>query len=149
MGALFPSGASLRFGQSPIDKLAFVKRLQQAGKRVMMVGDGLNDAGALRQSDAGVAVIEQTGAFSPASDVIVPAARVRDLPGLLRLSQRAGIIVRLCFGISALYNLAGITIAATGALSPLFSAVLMPLSSVSVVAFACGATRRAARQLGF
>lgn len=114
----------------------------------MMVGDGLNDAGALKQSDVGVAVVEKVGAFSPASDVILAASQVPRLGRMFSLARRATLIVRLSFGISFVYNAVGISIAAAGVLSPLVSAILMPLSSVSVVLFACGATRLAARRVG-
>jgi Cu+-exporting ATPase len=140
--------ARLRFNQSPLDKLGFIRDLQQSGRTVLMVGDGLNDAGALKQSDVGVAVVERIGAFSPASDVILEAGQVSGLSGVMALSRRAVRIVQLSFGISALYNLVGITIAAGGWLSPVICAVLMPLSSVSVVLFACGATAWAARRAG-
>jgi len=93
-------------------------------------------------------VVEKAGAFSPASDVILAAAEVPRLARVLVLARRATQIVRLSFGISFLYNAAGISIAAAGLLSPLICAVLMPLSSVSVVVFACSATRLAARQTG-
>lgn len=146
---LFGHPKALHFNQSPADKLAFVRRLQEQGKRVMMVGDGLNDAGALKQSDVGVAVVENVGAFSPASDVILPAGAVTRLPGVLDLAGRATRIVRWGFGISAFYNLAGVGIAAAGILSPIICAVLMPVSSISVVLFACGRTRWAARKAGF
>jgi Cu+-exporting ATPase len=138
---------NLRFNQSPVDKLAFVRNLQAERKTVMMVGDGLNDAGALKQSDAGMAVVEHSGAFSPASDIICTADQVHELPGILEFAKLSTRIVRLSFGISALYNVLGITIAAAGILSPLICAVLMPASSISVVLFACGATSRAARRL--
>jgi P-type Cu+ transporter len=147
-GALFGSGAALHFNQSPLDKLGFIRRLQEAGRTVMMVGDGLNDAGALKQSDVGVAVVEKVGAFSPASDVILAAAQVPRLERILSLTRRATQIVRLSFGISFLYNAIGISIAAAGVLSPLICAILMPLSSVSVVLFACGATQLAAKRVG-
>jgi Cu+-exporting ATPase len=146
--ALFGSQARLRFNQSPQDKLGFIRDLQSAGRKVVMVGDGLNDAGALRQSEVGVAVVEQVGIFSPASDVILPADRVPELAELLALARQTVKIVRLSFGISAAYNVVGVSIAAAGVLSPLLCAVLMPLSSVSVVLFACGATTRAVRRCG-
>jgi len=138
--AMFGDNANLHFNQSPMDKLGFIERLQQSGKTVMMVGDGLNDAGALKQSDVGVAVVEKVGTFSPASDVILEASQIPHLANLLTLSQRSTRIVRLSFGISALYNIVGVSIAAVGILSPVICAVLMPVSSVSVVLFAVGMT---------
>jgi Cu+-exporting ATPase len=145
---LFGGNAALHFNQSPLDKLGFIHGLQVSGRRVMMVGDGLNDAGALKQSDVGVAVVEQAGAFSPASDVILEAGRVPRLSRVLALARTTMQIVRLSFGISAAYNLAGISIAAAGILSPVICAVLMPVSSISVVLFACGATNLAAKRAG-
>ena len=146
--ALFGEQARLNFNQSPLDKLGFIRRLQESGRTVMMVGDGLNDAGALKQSDVGVAVVEKVGAFSPASDVILDAARVPQLSEILALARRAARIVRISFGISAAYNLVGVSIAAAGLLSPLVCAVLMPLSSASVVVFAVGVTTWTARRGG-
>ncbi|MFM7100452.1 MAG: HAD-IC family P-type ATPase, partial [Verrucomicrobiota bacterium] len=135
---LFGGAAGLHFDQAPQDKLERIRALQSTGARVMMVGDGLNDAGALRQADVGVAVVEHAGAFSPASDVILGAGAVpclADLGGLARGWVR---VVRACFLISALYNLVGVAIAAAGRLSPVVCAVLMPLSSATVVAAAVG-----------
>ncbi len=143
---LFGVGAALQFRQSPADKLTFIQNRQKDGGVVMMVGDGLNDAGALRQSDVGVAVVEHIGAFSPASDVIVEACRVPHLGELLRFSHNAVAVVRASFLISTLYNGIGISIAAAGRLSPVVCAVLMPLSSVTVVAFAALATQWQARR---
>jgi len=145
--ALFSPNVQLSFNQSPLDKLGCIRRLQDSGKSVMMVGDGLNDAGALKQSDVGVAVVEKVGAFSPASDVIIGAERVAQLSNILTLARRTVRIVRISFGISAAYNLVGVSIAAAGLLSPLVCAVLMPLSSVSVVLFAVSVTTWAARGL--
>jgi Cu+-exporting ATPase len=145
---LFKGYARLHFNQSPLDKLGFVGQLQKSGKSVMMVGDGLNDAGALKQSDVGVAVVEKVGVFSPASDIILEAGRVSSLVQILDFARKATRVVRLSFGISGLYNLAGISIAAAGVLSPLICAVLMPLSSLTVILFACGVTTWAARRCG-
>ena len=144
---LFGDRATLKFNQSPADKLNFIRELQQRGRRVMMVGDGLNDAGALKQADVGVAVVEQAGVFSPASDVILDAAQLPRLAQVLSFSRQAGRIVRTGFGISALYNLFGISIAAAGLLSPVVCAILMPLSSATVVLFACGTTAWLGRKL--
>lgn len=139
-------GERTQFNQSPLDKLEFIHGLQRAGQRVLMVGDGLNDSGALRQSDVGVAVVENISAFSPASDVIMSAAMVPQLDAVLRFAKHATRIVRLSFVLSSLYNVIGISIAASGLLAPIVCAILMPISSVSVVAFACGATAWSARR---
>jgi P-type Cu+ transporter len=134
---LFGPKAQLRFNQSPASKLEFVRSLQSSGRKIMMVGDGLNDAGALRQSDVGVAVVESIGTFSPASDIILTAAMLPRLASVLRFSKGTVTIVRLSFLISTFYNVIGISIAAQGLLAPIVCAILMPLSSISVVAFAC------------
>lgn len=144
--ALFGDRDRLHFQLGPHDKLAFVRRLQDGGRRVMMVGDGLNDAGALRQGEVGVAVVEGVGRFSPASDVILDAPMVPGLGRVLTFARTTTRLVRAGFGISAAYNVVGVSIAAAGILSPLICAVLMPISSVSVVLFAVGATHWAARR---
>ncbi len=146
---LFGQSHHLHFNQSPLHKLSFIRRLQAPGKTVMMVGDGLNDAGALKQSDVGVAVVESIGAFSPASHVIMSAHMVPRLHEVLRFARSSVRVVRLSFLISSLYNVVGLSIAARGLLSPVFCAILMPLSSVTVVAFACGLTTRLGRRLDF
>ncbi len=137
---LFGADAALCFNQSPQKKLEFINELQKDKKTVMMVGDGLNDAGALKQSDVGIAVVENISAFSPASDVIMSAGMVPHLHKTIRFSRTAVRIVKLSFLISSVYNVVGLTIAASAKLSPIVCAILMPLSSITVVAFACGMT---------
>ena len=144
---LFGDRAILKFNQSPADKLNFIRELQARGRKVMMVGDGLNDAGALKQADVGVAVVEQIGIFSPASDVIMDAAELPRLAKVLEFSRSAARVVRAGFVISALYNLVGVSIAAAGLLAPLVCAILMPLSSATVVVFSCGTTAWLGRRL--
>lgn len=145
---IFGGGATFRFNQSPTDKLNFIRELQQRGRKVMMVGDGLNDAGALKQADVGVAVVERVGAFSPASDVILDAAELPRLARVLEFSRSAARVVRTGFVISAIYNVLGVSIAAAGLLQPMVCAILMPISSATVVFFSCSATTWMARRTG-
>ncbi len=144
---IFGASSRLHFHQRPLDKLDYIHGRQRAGRTVMMVGDGLNDAGALQQSDVGAAVVERVGAFSPASDIILSATMVSGLDTVLRFSRDAVRIVKLSFLLSSFYNVIGLSIAAMGLLSPVVCAILMPVSSISVVAFACGATAWAGRKL--
>lgn len=145
--SIFGAGARLHFNQSPLTKLTFVRELQEQGHAVMMVGDGLNDAGALQQGDVGVAVVENIGSFSPASDVILDATRVPRLAAVLNYARQSVGVVRAGFLISTLYNVVGIGIAASGRLSPVVCAILMPLSSITVIAFSSGVTTWLGRQL--
>jgi Cu+-exporting ATPase len=144
---MFGAKAQLHFNQSPQRKLGFIRDLQGKGKTVMMVGDGLNDAGALKQADVGVAVVENVSAFSPASDAILSAVMMPRLDEVRAFARSSVRIVRAAFIISALYNFIGVAIAASGRLAPVVCAILMPLSSVSVVGFACLAAKWSGRKL--
>jgi len=135
------------FRQSPHDKLAFLKSLQDAGNHPVMLGDGLNDAGALRQADVGIALAEDVLAFSPASDGILDARSFYQLPRFMYFSKQAVWVVKACFVLSLCYNLVGLSFAVRGDLSPVIAAILMPLSSISVVAFATLMVRYKAKGL--
>lgn len=132
---LLPKLTPLYFHQRPEDKLEFIKQIQDQGKKVMMVGDGLNDAGALAQSDVGIAVSENVNVFSPACDAILDASKLRHLQAYITSAKQAMNIIKLSFGLSLIYNIIGLYFAVTGQLSPVVAAILMPLSSISVVAF--------------
>jgi len=144
----FSDKDDLLFNQSPEDKLNYIKSLQSSNKKVLMIGDGLNDAGALKQSDIGIAVTEDISSFSPACDAILDATNLKMLPKFLNYSQSAIKIIYISFGISFLYNVIGLTFAIQGMLSPLIAAVLMPLSSISVVMFATLSTNLLAKKRG-
>lgn len=143
-------GACLRmsFRMSPQDKLERVEALQSEGRCVLMVGDGLNDAGALRQADAGMAVTEDTGLFSPASDAILSASSMAALSGMLRYAKAGRRIVAASFILSLLYNVVGLGFAVQGMLSPLVAAILMPASSISIILFVTLTTGIVARRSG-
>ncbi|WNJ16086.1 heavy metal translocating P-type ATPase metal-binding domain-containing protein [Pontibacter sp. G13] len=141
--SLFPQQSDLAFNQSPSSKLAYIQSLQASGKKVLMMGDGLNDAGALQASDVGIALSEHLSGFSPACDAILSADQIGHFPNMLKLSQWAFRGVKVGFLISLAYNLIGLTIAVQGLLSPVIAAILMPVSSLSVVLFGWGYMRLA------
>ena len=140
---LFGEG-NLLFEQSPEDKLLMVQHLRDEGHNVLMVGDGLNDAGALRSSTVGVSIAEDTSAFTPASDVIMAAESFSKLDRVLQFARRSRRIIYISFAISVLYNIVGLGFAVTGTLSPLVCAIIMPVSSVTVIAWTTLATHWAA-----
>ena len=145
---LFGRGVPLHFKQTPADKLAFVAAVQQRGEPVLMVGDGLNDAGALKQADVGVALTDDTSAFSPACDVILDGSRLAWLDRFLRFARSSRTVVLVAYAISVLYNVVGLSFAVRGALSPVIAAVLMPASSITVVAFTSLSLQALARRRG-
>ncbi len=132
---IFADSAVLLFNQSPEDKLDFVKRLMDKQHKVLMIGDGLNDAGALMQSNCGIAVTDNISLFTPACDGIIEASQLTKLNSVLKYSQASVRIIILSFIISLLYNFIGLSFAVTGTLSPLIAAILMPVSTISLVLF--------------
>ena len=137
---------NMNFDQSPHDKLNFIQSLQQKGNKVMMIGDGLNDSGALKQSDLGIAITDNVNNFSPGSDAILDGTSFDKLPAFLRFSKDTVIIIHLSFLISLTYNLIGLSYAVTGNLSPLTAAILMPLSTATIISFTSLATRFTAKR---
>jgi Cu+-exporting ATPase len=135
----------LLFNQKPGDKAQFIKDLQDQGHTVLMTGDGLNDAGALLQSDVALSLANKVYHFSPASDAVLEAGKFQRLASFIRFTRTSLRIVIFSFLISFLYNVVGISFAITGNLSPIVAAILMPVSSVSVVAFATFSTRAMAK----
>ncbi|MCW9707283.1 heavy metal translocating P-type ATPase [Fodinibius salsisoli] len=139
---------SLRFNQTPQQKLNFIKELQENNQRVVMIGDGLNDAGALKQSDFGIALTDNVSSFTPACDAIIDGSKLQRMDTFINFSQVSITIIKLSFGLSLIYNIVGLGFAVSGQLSPLVAAILMPLSSISIMIFTTCSTHYAAKKMG-
>lgn len=133
--SILPKNTELIFNQKPEQKLEFIKKLQEKGQNVMMVGDGLNDAGALAQSNIGISISENVNVFSPACDAILDASEFKKLNYFLKLSKKSITTIKMSFALSILYNIVGLSFAITGNLQPLVAAIIMPLSTVTIVSF--------------
>jgi Cu+-exporting ATPase len=138
-------GAVFLFNQKPAEKLHYIQSLQKRDNKVMMIGDGLNDAGALRQSNVGIAVTEQTNNFTPASDAIIEAKQLSKLDRLIYLCKANKNIVMASFILSIVYNIVGLSFAVQGNMSPLIAAILMPSSSLSIVLITFGSSNLLAK----
>ncbi|EPR67380.1 heavy metal translocating P-type ATPase [Cyclobacterium qasimii] len=139
---------AMYFQQSPKSKLTHIRDMQAKGKHVLMVGDGLNDAGALKAGEVGIAVTDNISHFSPASDAILDGEKLNLLPQYLSFARTGRRIIKASFGLSFTYNAVGIFFAVQGLVSPVLSAILMPASSISVVLFTTLATNYKAYRIG-
>lgn len=147
LSQLTKNNATLLFNKNPQDKLHYIEQLQQQGQRVMMIGDGLNDAGALSKSDAGIAITENINNFTPASDAIMESSSFQKLPRFIQLCQINRSIIVFSFIISIIYNIAGLVFAVSGTLSPLIAAILMPASSITIFLLTFSCSNLVARKL--
>jgi Cu+-exporting ATPase len=138
MQRVFPKEAVLQFGQKPLDKLHFIESLQTKGKKVLMIGDGLNDAGALQQSNVGITLSENINNFSPSCDAILDAKQFGQLPNLIKLATFSNTIIAITFFVSILYNIIGIGYCVQGKLNPMIAAILMPTSTISIILLTTG-----------
>ena len=136
--AMIPEECPVFHGLSPQEKKQHIMQLTEHHAAVAMIGDGLNDAGALESAAVGIAITEQSHPFSPACDVMLEAASLPLLPAILAYAKRHEQIVQWSFGISLLYNLIGLGYAVNGTLHPLIAAVLMPISSITIMLFTTG-----------
>ena len=139
---------SLVFHQQPADKLNFIRQLQQQNNVVMMVGDGLNDAGALKQANVGIAISDNVNNFSPACDGIIEASQFSKLSSLTDYCRSGVNIIKISFVISLLYNVIGISLAVQGTMSPVMAAILMPVSSTTIIVFTTLASNIAGKRNG-
>ena len=131
----FADDKELHFKQSPHEKLDYINNLQKNGKKVLMIGDGLNDAGALKQSDVGISISDNINNFSPACDGILDANSFNKLADFIHFSRKSKKVIIASFVLSFIYNIIGLAFAVSGSLSPIVAAILMPISSISVVVF--------------
>jgi Cu+-exporting ATPase len=132
---MLPSSTTLIFNQKPEQKLDFIENLQKQGKNVMMVGDGLNDSGALAQSNVGISISENVNVFSPACDGIIDASMFEQIGFFMKFSKNAMKTIYMSFVLSLLYNIVGLSYAVTGNLLPIVAAIIMPLSTITIVSF--------------
>ncbi|MDQ0641002.1 Cu+-exporting ATPase [Pedobacter sp. W3I1] len=146
LDTIFTKNTTIRFRQSPLQKLDAVLQLQQQGNKVMMLGDGLNDAGALKQSNFGIALTDNINNFTPGCDAILKGNALNFLPDFIQLSKDGLKIIKTSFAIAIAYNCIGIYFAVQGTLYPLVAAVLMPISTVTIISFTTLATRWFARK---
>lgn len=130
---LIPLSSNIRFNQGPADKLEYIKELQTNGKKVLMIGDGLNDSVALETAHVGIAVSEDVFRFTPSSDAIIDANKLEQLDTLLSTAHYAKVVLKACLIFSLAYNTIGLSFAISDQLTPLVAAILMPISSISVV----------------
>jgi len=134
MGTYFKED-HMHFNCKPEEKLAFIESLQAKGKRVIMFGDGLNDAGALKQSDVGIAVSDDINNFSPACDAILSGHKMGQLSSYLHYAGGANKVILAAFVVSLIYNVIGLSYCVRGELEPIIAAIIMPTASISIVSF--------------
>lgn len=144
---VFGNETDLLFHQKPEEKFEYVKHLQQIKhKNVLFIGDGLNDAGALKQSDVGITITENANNFTPACDGILDASQFSNLYSFIQFAKAGKNIILASFVISIVYNIIGMYFAIQGTLSPLVAAILMPSSSISIILITYGLSELAAKK---
>ncbi len=144
---MLPKTTQMFFNQKPDSKMRLIEKIQSENKNVAMIGDGLNDAGALKQADIGIAISENVNVFSPACDAIMDAKEFSKLDAYVSIAKKGINIIKMSFVFSFLYNVVGLYFALTGQLQPVIAAILMPLSSVSIVVFTTLATQNISKPI--
>ncbi len=136
LSSLFGTEGNLHYRMSPEEKLQYVKARQNEGKVVAMIGDGLNDAGALSQSDVGISVVKSSFAFTPSCDAIMDVRKLSLLPYFFKWAKGTKKLVNFGFVFSILFNIVGLSFALRGDLTPLVAAILMTSSTLTIISIA-------------
>lgn len=124
--------ATWRGGLSPAQKLDEITALQAAGAKVVMIGDGINDIGAMAQAGLSIAPASARDATRLTASVVLLGDRIDRLPGLLAIARQARLRILQNFGMAAAYNLVAVPVAFAGLATPLIAALAMSASSLSV-----------------
>ena len=141
------TNTKLLFHQKPEDKLAYILDVQNKSQKVMMVGDGLNDALALSKSHVGIAVAEDFNTFTPAAKAILKAKNITMLPKIIELVKFGKLVIWICFIFSIIFNVIGLFYAVQGTLKPIIAAILMTSSSLGIILLSYGISSLKMKQL--
>ncbi|WP_107039923.1 heavy metal translocating P-type ATPase [Brumimicrobium mesophilum] len=124
---------AMHFNLSPTDKKNHIIRFNESGDVVAFIGDGLNDSEALEEAELGISVSEDEFRFTPKCDAIIESDKIQKFKSFFKFGFHAKRVLRICMYFSLIYNTFGITFAFLGYVTPLFAAILMPISSITIV----------------
>lgn len=135
------------FNQGPDDKVDALNHARSGKGRVVMIGDGLNDAAAMSAADASIAITDGTSTLVPACDVVMSAKEVENLPKLFWYAKTMTKVIRANLIFTVFYNVLGLSLALSGILTPVVTAILMPVSSLIVIGMSVGGAHWYARRM--